>query len=278
MPPHKPRKVKRLTKRQQKMAEQYIPSVAWFLGRFGKQAWLERLVRLHGREEVEAEAYYWLCRAARGHIEDKGKFITYAATTLMRMLPRMRSLNAATNWNGGGRLSEDGYEIERGDDWIGALVDDRAVKPGLDEDERELVRQTIDLLPPKLSSVARGIFLEGKTCLEIGKGSGFTRQMADQYKQQALHMLGLLLDWSEGRVTLRQRKEASPEDAARMAAGKMAEVASHCLSLRHLLAWTGLSLKSINAGLKYNGWFEPSRKYEGVWRLTEKGIKEWGNP
>lgn len=263
MPPHKPRKVKRLTKRQQKMAEQYIPSVAWFLGRFGKQAWLERLVRLHGREEVEAEAYYWLCRAARGHIEDKGKFITYAATTLMRMLPRMRSSPAYTNF---GEDEDDGLET---------FVEDVPTVPTLDEDERALVRQTIDLLPPKLSAVARGVFLEGKTCVEVGEEVGLTRQMIDIYKQQALHMLGLLLDWSEGRVTLRQRKEASPEDAARMAAGKMAEVASHCLSLRHLLAWTGLSLKSINAGLKYNGWFEPSRKYEGVWRLTGKGIKEW---
>lgn len=263
MPPHKLRKKPPLTPSQRKLVEQYIPSVNWFLGKFGKQAWLERLIREHGREEVEAEAYFWLCRAARGHIEDRGKFITYAATTLMRMLPHMRSNPAYTNF---GEDEDDGLET---------FVEDVPTVPTLDEDERALVRQTIDLLPPKLSAVARGVFLEGKTCLEIGNESGFTRQMADQYKQQALHMLGLLLDWSEGRVTLRQRREATPEEAALLLAGKMAQMASHCLGLRHLLAWSGLSLKSINAGLKYNGWFEPSRKYEGVWRLTEKGVKEW---
>lgn len=275
MPPHKPRKKPPLTPSQRKLVEQYIPSVNWFLGKFGKQAWLERLIREHGREEVEAEAYFWLCRAARGHIEDRGKFITYAATTLMRMLPHMRSPNSRTNWNSVEQMGKDGHPFEHGDDWMSAVVEDRTVKPGLDEDERALVRQTIDLLPPKLSAVARGVFLEGKTCVEVGAEVGLTRQMIDIYKQQALHMLGLLLDWSEGRVTLRQRREATPEEAALLLAGKMAEVASHRLGLRHLLAWSGLSLKSINAGLKYNGWFEPSRKYEGVWRLTEKGVKEW---
>lgn len=266
-----------LTDEQRQMTEQYIPLVNWFIRKHKRSPWMSRAIARLGYDEVAAEAYLWLARAARACNADRGTFATYAHSTLYRML----HLHLARLIGGRAAMRGEVPDVftnlandEDGHDGMEALAVAPLVNPdALAPDEVALLTRTIDALPGRNAVVLRGFFFEKQASHLAASAMGVSRQRVDQLRHEGLAVLGMLLERTEYGLTMRPREERGPVGAACKIAGYLADRNRAGASLRSLLQGTGLSLESLMGGLRHGGWF--SYNGNNAWRIAALGLSEW---
>lgn len=222
-----------------------------------------------GEEEYRGEAALALSLAAsRYEVCGGSSFGSYALCTMIprlcdaaSMFERYKSTRKA-DWSRVPTVKAVTFavresEASKSGEYIAEPSDREPVEPALTDEEFELLWQACRGLPGLPGYFARECLLGGMHVKELADRTGVKVQAVYQSRPLLAAAVDSVLKYTPaGGLVRRRRRAVVPRDAAIEIARCLESRKWHATSWYSFLSDTTLSVASLNAGLRYDGWFE----------------------